>query len=106
MCNILISTNNAQCRCPPCRIIGPIFEKLSQEYPNAEFVKVDVDEQKEIAEACGVSGLPTFQFYQGGEKVFQMCGADPDGLKELLEWMELMEESETKLVVVDFTATW
>jgi thioredoxin 1 len=87
-------------------MIGPIFEKLSQEYPNAEFVKVDVDEQKEIAEACGVSGLPTFQFYQGGEKVFQMCGADPDGLKELLEWMELMEESKTKLVVVDFTASW
>lgn len=36
--------------CGPCRMIGPVFEELSGQYPQLIFVKVDVD-------ACDVSGL-------------------------------------------------
>lgn len=69
--------------CPPCRMIGPIFEKMAEEYTDAVFVKVDVDDASEIAEACGISAMPTFQFYKGGAKVDDLCGANEGKLKEL-----------------------
>merc|ERR1711862_489108 len=56
--------------CPPCKMIGPVFEGMSQEADNAgwTFVKVDVDENAETSEFVGISCMPTFQFYIGGEK--------------------------------------
>jgi thiol-disulfide isomerase/thioredoxin len=36
-------------RCGPCKFIGPIFEKMSDEMPEIDFIKVDVDEAEEIA---------------------------------------------------------
>jgi thiol-disulfide isomerase/thioredoxin len=40
---------DANSRCGPCKMISPIFEKMSEETPTVEFVKVDVDEAEEIA---------------------------------------------------------
>lgn len=48
---------------------GPIFEKLAEENPEVEFVKVDVDEADDVAAACGIRAMPTFHFYRGGQKV-------------------------------------
>jgi thiol-disulfide isomerase/thioredoxin len=36
-------------RCGPCRMVAPIFEKMSTDNPEVEFVKVDVDEADEVA---------------------------------------------------------
>ena len=35
----------------------------------------------QIAQRCGVRAMPTFQFYRGGEKADEMCGADVNGLR-------------------------
>jgi thioredoxin 1 len=46
--------------CGPCRIISPIFEKLSEKAEfadNVEFYKVDVDEQERIAEEVGIRAV-------------------------------------------------
>ena len=67
--------------CGPCQMIGPIFAKLAEEMGNVDFVKVDVDANSETAEACEISAMPTFQFYKGGVKVDEMCGADEAGLR-------------------------
>ena len=68
--------------CGPCQMIAPHFEAMSQEYTNVIFVKVDVDDQSDIAQMCGVRAMPTFQFFKNGEKVDDMCGANINGLKE------------------------
>lgn len=39
----------------PCKVIAPTFEKLSKEYPNVNFVKVDVDEAQEVAQKYSVT---------------------------------------------------
>ncbi|KAG0324701.1 hypothetical protein BG004_003382, partial [Podila humilis] len=41
--------------CGPCQMIKPIFEKLSNQYKHVVFVKVDVDQNQEIAAVAGVS---------------------------------------------------
>ena len=47
-------------------------------------VKVDVDDQDEIAAQCGIMAMPTFQLYKGGTKVAEMRGADANKLKRLV----------------------
>ena len=66
--------------CPPCQMIKPKFEQLSTEVTDAVLVKVDVDEASDVSQACGISCMPTFQFYKGGNKVHEIQGADFDGL--------------------------
>ena len=67
--------------CGPCQRIAPIFTKLAEEMPEVCFVKVDVDENEEVAQECGVESMPTFQFYKSGLKVHEFSGASEDKIK-------------------------
>merc|ERR1712146_805336 len=72
--------------CPPCQMIAPKYAALSDEVKDyAELCKVDVDENEETAQLCGIEAMPTFQFYKGGEKVHQIRGADFEGVKAKIE---------------------
>jgi len=70
--------------CGPCQRIAPIFVKLAEEMPDVVFVKVDVDENEQVAQACGIQAMPTFQFYKKGEKVHEFSGASEDKIKEAI----------------------
>ncbi|XP_077981549.1 thioredoxin-like [Glandiceps talaboti] len=70
--------------CGPCRMIGPIFKEMAPEYPDVVFLKVDVDVNKDTSQACGISCMPTFQFYKNGEKVDEFSGASKEKLEAAL----------------------
>ena len=68
--------------CPPCQMIGPKFVELAEKIGDAAvLVKVDVDENEETAQSCGINCMPTFQFYKGGVKVAEIQGADINGVE-------------------------
>lgn len=62
-------------------MIGPIFEKMAEEFPDAVFVKVDVDQADDVAGKCGIRAMPTFQFYKGGQMVEEFSGASEQKLR-------------------------
>jgi len=70
--------------CGPCQRIGPIFEALAKEFPQATFVKVDVDENQETARAYAVRAMPTFQTFVKKNKVDDLTGADEAGLRAMV----------------------
>jgi len=64
--------------CGPCRMIGPIFEELSNEYVGkVKFAKVNVDENPKTPANYGVRGIPTMIMFKGGKAVDQIVGAVP-----------------------------
>ncbi|XP_076235201.1 thioredoxin-like [Calliopsis andreniformis] len=71
--------------CGPCQRIAPVFEQLSVKYPNAVFLKVDVDKCAETAAMQGVSAMPTFIFYRNHTKLGLCQGADPVGLESKIQ---------------------
>mmetsp|Transcript_3523 Transcript_3523/g.5197 ORF Transcript_3523/g.5197 Transcript_3523/m.5197 type:complete len:156 (+) Transcript_3523:70-537(+) len=72
--------------CGPCKAIAPLYKDLSEEF-DAQFIKVDVDENPDAAQKYGVSAMPTFLFIKGGEVVDRLMGANAARLKELIaEW--------------------
>lgn len=65
-----------------------MFHELagSDDYKDkALFLEVNVDEAEDVATECGISAMPTFQFYVKGEKKEQLMGANGDKLKELVK---------------------
>ena len=62
-------------------MISPYFEKLAAGAKDSNtFLKVDVDDEAEIAQAAGISAMPTFQFYKSGQMLDKIVGADIDKL--------------------------
>uniref|UniRef100_A0A914US68 Thioredoxin-like protein 1 n=1 Tax=Plectus sambesii TaxID=2011161 RepID=A0A914US68_9BILA len=75
--------------CGPCQRIAPIVDQLSNQYPQAVFLKVDVDKCQGTAQSQGISAMPTFNFYVNKTKVDSLRGADPDQLAQKVKhWAE------------------
>ncbi|KAG9191341.1 hypothetical protein G6011_09429 [Alternaria panax] len=74
--------------CPPCKQIAPIYNQLSTAHSSPgkfAFVKVNVDEQREIAGQYGVTAMPTFMVFKDGKKIEEIRGADVRALKGAVE---------------------
>eukprot|EP00271_Cylindrocystis_brebissonii_P015058 TRINITY_DN3699_c0_g2_i1.p1 TRINITY_DN3699_c0_g2~~TRINITY_DN3699_c0_g2_i1.p1 ORF type:complete len:170 (-),score=29.89 TRINITY_DN3699_c0_g2_i1:516-1025(-) len=70
--------------CQPCKVIGPVFHELSKKYPQIIFVKVDVDDVKEVSDLYEIRAMPTFQVFKDGVKVDELVGASKERLEQLV----------------------
>lgn len=73
--------------CPPCKQIAPVYNQLSTAHASDKFafVKVNVDEAREIAAQYGIQAMPTFLLFKDGKQVQEIKGADPRSLKAAIE---------------------
>jgi thioredoxin 1 len=74
-------------RCPPCKAIAPVFEKLASEHASdgkLAFAKVDVDAQPQIAKRYTISAMPTFLLLRHGEVKKAVRGANAAAIKSLI----------------------
>jgi len=62
--------------CGPCRMIAPAVKQVSEKYEGKlSVVKVDVDQNSDLASQFGVASIPTLLLFKGGEVVDQKVGA-------------------------------
>lgn len=78
--------------CPPCKVSAPIYEKFSQKYTDADFVKINVDKNQGVAAKLRVQGVPTFAIIIGNRLVAKIVGADMRKLEK--EIKKVIEESQ------------
>lgn len=60
--------------CAPCKIIAPIFQKLSLEYPNVVFIKVDVETFPTFAAEHSIRNIPTMLVFKQGKYTSRQTG--------------------------------
>ena len=73
--------------CGPCKMIGPILEKLAEENKeNWELAKVDTDKNQEIAIIYGVRGIPNVKLFRNGEVINEFTGALPESA--IKDWLK------------------
>lgn len=67
--------------CGPCRMVGPILEKLAKELEGKVIIaKVNTDEDPQWAQKYGVQGIPTMLFVSEGKVAHRQVGALPEGM--------------------------
>lgn len=76
--------------CGPCRMVGPVLEKISEEYAGKVIVyKVNTDEEQELAGAFGIQSIPSILFIPVSGQPQMAVGALPkativDAIKDVL----------------------
>lgn len=71
--------------CGPCRSFAPTFEAASTRHDGVVFGKIDTEVERELAQAAGISSIPTLMAFRDGILVFSQPGALPaSALEELI----------------------
>ena len=63
--------------CGPCRMVSPLVDEIAEERPDIKVGKINVDEERELAERYGVMSIPTLMVVQNGQVIRQTAGARP-----------------------------
>lgn len=72
--------------CAPCRILGPVLERLAEKYNNQwKLVKLNTDLQQDIAANYGIRGIPNCKLFSKGKVINEFTGALPE--KTLEDWL-------------------
>lgn len=75
--------------CGPCKVLKPVFERISEEYTNEDsdvkLYTVNVEENREFAASMGIRSIPTIKSFAGGKEVKNKIGLLQEGqIKEMV----------------------
>lgn len=78
--------------CGPCRAFAPTYEKVSEEYPNILFAKVDTEAHQQLAAQFQIRSIPTLVVFRDQIGIFSQPGALPEeGLRDLIGQIEALD---------------
>ncbi len=75
-------------------LLTALAYRFSDEYTNAHFAKLDVDEVPDVAQDLGIRAMPTFIIFKDGEKFKEIVGANPVALKQAIDASVVEEDKQ------------
>jgi len=88
--------------CGPCRMFGPVYEKLSEQHPNIVFAKVDTEAEQELAGSFQIRSIPTLMAFRDQIGIYSQPGALPeDVLTDLIEQINGLDMDEVRKEMED-----
>jgi len=86
--------------CGPCRMFGPIFEKASEQHPDAVFGKVDTEAQQALAASFAITSIPTLMIIRDNVVLYAEPGALPEAaLEELIAKAREVDMDEVRAAI-------
>jgi len=95
--------------CGPCRMVSPIYDKLSEEYDGRfKFCKINVDENQRTAVKYQIMSIPMQMFFVDGQKVDEILGAVPEHtirtmVDGILQNFPTDEKGRLKVILISWT---
>ena len=64
--------------CGPCRMVSPVVDEIAEQYEGQiKVVKLNTDENPQVASQYGIRSIPTLMIFKGGQRVDMVVGAVP-----------------------------
>ena len=83
--------------CGPCKRFGPIFEEVSEKYPNIVFAKLNTEAEHELASHFNIRSIPTLMVYREQMQVYSQPGSlSVSGIDDLLEIATSLDMDEVR----------
>ena len=76
--------------CGPCKAYGPVFERVSEQYPEVVFGKINTEEEPELGRLFNIRSIPTTIAFKEQIGVFMQPGALPE--EALIDLVKMLQE--------------
>lgn len=88
--------------CGPCRSFAPVYDKVSEDFDDVVFAKVNTEEEQEIAAHFQIRSIPTLMIFREQVIIFSQAGALPEGgFRELLGKAKELDMVEVKRQIAE-----
>jgi thioredoxin 1 len=83
--------------CGPCKMFAPVYDKVSESYPDVVFAKVDTEEQQELASYFQIRSIPTLMIFRDKIGIFSQPGALPEAaLTDLIDQAQALDMDDVR----------
>lgn len=83
--------------CGPCKAYGPVYERVSNDFPNVVFAKINTEEEPELGRMFNIRSIPTTIAFKEQIGVFMQPGALPeDALRDLVVMLQDLDMDEVR----------
>lgn len=92
--------------CGPCRMFGPVYDRVSSDYPDVVFAKVDTEAQPGLGAAFDISAIPTLMAVRDGVVLFSQAGALPEPqLRKLIDALLAVDMEQVRADLAEQSAS-
>ena len=83
--------------CGPCKAYGPVYERVSNDFPDVVFAKINTEEEPELGRMFNIRSIPTTVAFKEQIGVFMQPGALPeDALRDLVVMLQDLDMDEVR----------
>lgn len=81
--------------CAPCRSFAPVYEQMSEKFPNIIFAKVNTEAEQQLGSDFNIRSIPTLMVFRENVIIYSEAGALPaSGLEQLIEGAQNLNMAE------------
>ncbi|WP_296781787.1 thioredoxin, partial [Thiolapillus sp.] len=91
--------------CGPCKSFAPIYEKVSEDFPDVVFSKINTEDEQEIAAHFQIRSIPTLMIFRDQIIIYSEAGALPEGsFRQLVEQASSLDMDDVRKQIAESEA--